>query len=352
MLATVASGEALTGQETGVPNTNPPTPAPIPDPAPHNAGLGHYYSPAGRGRINLDQIAYGAAVRFLLGTVGDPALTARIDDRLQLPPAVPHDTHAVTKIFGNPAVPTGVARWLLESGDETAYLVAFRMTRLPEAVLRDITLGVPYPDGGGSIRPARLSLTPSGEDPHYRSFRIGRADSVDDEGDATARGLVHALYTYGAQRRMKQVRHVVAAIGARDWAVIGAADRATPLPGYARWALCVHPVCPVELRVQFGGTLPRFAKRMRNAGVLLGGPGEYLRTGRNPEIVLAVFGLGGALFPEQCAAARAELRPLVERELGGNLEAWAVLDRLLPQFTGSVPELIGTSGAIAAATGG
>lgn len=335
-----------------MPNTNPPTPAPIPDPAPHNAGGQHYYPPADPGRNKLDRLAHGVAMRFLLETVGDPALAARIGDRLRLPPAEPYDTYAVTRIFGHPSVPTGVARWLLESGDETAYLVAFRMTRLPEAVLRDITLGVPYGDGSGSVRLSRLSLTTVGDDPHYRSFQTERAGSVDDEGDATARGLVEALYTYGAQRRMKQVRHVVAAIGARDWAAIGAADRATPLPGYARWALCAHPVCPPELRAQLGGTLPRYARRMQNAGVLLGGPREYLRTSRNPAIALTVFGFGGTLFPKRCAEARAELRPLLERDLGGNLEAWAVLNRLLPRFPGSVPELIGTSGASAAAAGG
>jgi hypothetical protein len=322
----------------------------VPDPAPlHSPDTRSYHFYANQ----LTGTVHDMAVRFLLESVDDPTLPSRVEDRLRLSPIDPRDVNAATKVFENPAVPAGIARWLLERDDQDANFVAFHMMNTPEAVMRDILLGVPYGAGTGPIPVSRrFSGPPDSLDLHYRSFRMGHPSAVDDEGDTATRGLTDALYVYGAERRMKQVRHVAASIGARDWAAIGAADRTTPLPGYARWALCVHPACPPELRVQFGGTQPRHGKRMRNAGILFGGPSEYLRTGRNPTIVLTVLGFGGWLFPEQTAAARGELRPLVERELGGNLEAWAVLSRLLPQFSGSVPELIATSGAIAAGAGG
>ncbi|MFF4695951.1 hypothetical protein [Streptomyces chattanoogensis] len=45
--------------------------------------------------------------------------------------------------------------------------------------------------------------------------------------------------------------------------------------------------------------------------------------------------------------ARAEARKLAREHLGTNVEAWAVALRLLPEFHGTVPELMATSGAVA-----
>lgn len=57
--------------------------------------------------------------------------------------------------------------------------------------------------------------------------------------------------------------------------------------------------------------------------------------------------MGHWAFPARLAEARAALQPLVRVELGGNIEAWAVLTQLLPTFTGTVPELVTTARAIA-----
>lgn len=343
-------------------NTYPPTPAPIPDPAQlhSDSSLSSYsplmYSPDNRSRRYRgdparDQAIAGEAVRFLLREIGDPDLEARVADRLRLPPTDADDLRPVITVFRSSTVPAGVLRWLVERDDQDANAIAYYMPATPEAVKRDILLGVPYGAATGYIPVSRQLKGADQAGLHYRSFQLGRPRAIEDHGDTDTRGLIDALYIYGAERRMKQIRHVAAATGARDWARIAAADQATPLPGYARWALCVHPACPPELRVQFGGTHPRYARRMRRAGIPLGGSGELVRTMRIPELVLAVLGSGRRLFPERVGAARDAVRPLVRRDLGGNLEAWSVLNRLMPQFSGTVPELIATSGAVAGGAG-
>jgi hypothetical protein len=130
----------------------------------------------------------------------------------------------------------------------------------------------------------------------------------------------------------------------RDWAEVAAADRSEPLPGYARWALAARIDCPPELRAQFGSH-PKFTRRLRTAGIVE--LRDYVESGRPPEDVLAVLHFGAALFPHRVAEAAALLRPLVRADLGTNLDAWAVLARLVPTFAGTVPELVRTSGAIA-----
>lgn len=143
---------------------------------------------------------------------------------------------------------------------------------------------------------------------------------------------------------IRSARVAVQAVGRRDWAAVAEADRAEPLPGFARWALGERIDCPPEVRPQFGSH-PKFTNRRRKAGVVE--LREYVELGRPSGDVLAVLHFGAQLFPHRADEAAALLTPLVRAEIGTNLDAWAVLAQQLPTFAGTVPELVTTSGAVA-----
>lgn len=285
----------------------------------------------------LDSAA-AARIRARIGQSGDP-LTDE-DDRI---------------LAGGDAMPPSAAQWLLEQDDQAARDCAFAMRWLPEAMRRDIMLGRLFgsqrPDG--RLRRPFRAKTPSRPVPahpslHYRAFGTDRAEgSFDDDGTVDSRGVIEELRSAGLAHSMFRCRTAADAVGVRDWPALGAADLAEPLPGYARWALCVHPGCPDPLRQQFGGADPRYRKRMRRAGIVVDGPAEYAAHFRPAEPVLAVLGLGLRRFPDRSAAAGALIQPLVQRELGANPEAWAVLAHLLSDFRGGAAELIRTAGAVA-----
>ena len=125
-------------------NTYPPAPAPLPDPGRPSLGLSSYRRHVDRRAAETDPVSQAMAVRFLLETLDDPALAARVADRLRPAPVEPDDLEAAFRVFQDPAVPAQAARWLLETDGRDAYLAAFRMPCLPEAVLRDILTGIPY----------------------------------------------------------------------------------------------------------------------------------------------------------------------------------------------------------------
>jgi hypothetical protein len=135
----------------------------------------------------------------------------------------------------------------------------------------------------------------------------------------------------------------VRAVSKRDWATVAEADRSEPLPGFARWALAERIDCPPEVRARFGSHR-KFTNRLRAGGIVE--PREYVELGRPPEGVLAVLYFGTKLFPHRAGEAAALLAPLVRAELGANLDAWAALADLVPEFAGTVPELVTTSGAV------
>jgi hypothetical protein len=291
----------------------------------------------------------------------DPDVVPDIRDRLRLPLAGVGDAAAADEIraqrlFEDRRVPVSVLTWALEADLPDTNYAIYMTSRLPEAVRRDILLGVPYGsasqespvEGAVTVSP-RLLGTPDTLDVRYRDLTEGTGTMIGPAaGDE--RGIIAALRHYGTAREMTRVRHVTDAIGRRDWASIGAADLVDPLPGYARWALSTHLACPAPLRRQFGSDRPHFAKRMRREGIV-GDSGTFAASWAPARLVLSVLDVGTWAFPGRADDARELLRPLVRDELGRNTEAWAVLTQLLPGFTGTLPQLIQTSGAIALGAG-
>lgn len=300
-------------------------------------------------------------MRFLLGML-EPDVVPEIHARLRLPSPVTGDAatdnaqfHA-RRLLDDPQVPVSVLAWALEADQPDTNYAIYMTSRLPEAVRRDILLGVPYGSGShefpveGTVAVSpRLPKDPDKLDIHYRDVTEG-PDAVIGSTPGDERGIIAALRHYGAARKMTRVRHITYAVGRRDWDSIGAADLAVPLPGYARWALSTHLACPAPLRRQFDADQPRFAKRMHRAGIV-GDSGAYAASWAPARLVLSVLDVGTWAFPARVEDARELLRPLVREELGRNKEAWAVLAQLLPGFTGTLPQLIRTSGAIALGAG-
>ncbi|MGP3969963.1 hypothetical protein [Streptomyces sp. 6N223] len=227
---------------------------------------------------------------------------------------------------------TGVL-WLLERDDPVINKAVYHQTNVPNAIRRDILRGVPFGPG------ARAGADVAGERIAVSRDLAGIAEP-DIPAAREPGGPIAALrraYT------MRQGRAAANAVSRADWPRVAEADRAEPLPGYARWALAVRIDCPPEVRAQFG-THPKFAHRLRQAGIA-SGPREYVERWRPARNVLAVLGLGREAFPARVAEAGDALRPLVRRELGGHVGAWLALARLLPAFEGTLPGLIAAASA-------
>ena len=320
-------------------------------------------------------------MRFLL-ELADPAARPRIAARLGLSSAAPADAvpgaggagarpgrsgaavltsmlgsrEAAGRVLAERDTPRSLLRWLLELDDPEANYLVYQAD-VPDSIRRDILLGVPYGPAAADPR-FRLPVSPELRPEHglrtyhYRSFNRSAAapyrEGYDDAADVEKRGIISTLYDAGRARQFGRCRRAAEALSAREWPAVVAAEFAEPLPGYARWALCVQIGCPEELRRQLGGYHPHFAGRMRKFGFLLDGSAEYARTSRPPGRVLAVLECIARAVPERVADTAEMLRPLVETQLGENVEAWAVFAQLLPGFAGTLPELIVTSGAIAA----
>lgn len=77
-------------------------------------------------------------------------------------------------------------------------------------------------------------------------------------------------------------------------------------------------------------------------------PAEFLDQGRSARRILFTVNAG----PGRFAPVRRLLRALVERYLADDADAWAVTARLLPDFPGSVTELLATARAAAAPAAG
>jgi hypothetical protein len=299
-------------------------------------------------------------MRFLLD-LADPEARPRIAARLGLHegPAPAFAPDPARQVIAAPDTPRSVLRWLLELDDPEANALVYQAD-VPDAVRRDILLGVPY--GPRAAEPG-FRVPVSGRLPaetglrtfHYRSFnrraRLPYHEGYDDDAGAEQRGIISTLYEAGAARQLGRCKRAAGALSSPEWSLVAQADRAETRPGYARWALCVQIACPEELRRQLGGYDPHFRARMAKEGFLLDGLGAYACTAQAPRRVLKVLACIAEVAPHRAAEAADALRPLVESELGDDLEAWAVLAQLLEGFAGSLAELIVTSGAIAAGSG-
>ncbi|WP_410596817.1 hypothetical protein [Amycolatopsis sp. lyj-23] len=266
-------------------------------------------------------------VQFLLSLI-DPGDAAAVRERLGIGVPVPVDDEQAGWRLDRLGAPRAVLLWMLERDDPDTNRVVFHRDRVDDALKRDILRGLPFGSAAGPL-PVRVNCGLqwcSHREPHI---------------PASGRGLIGGLRE---ARTMGAARVAARAVSRPDWAAVAEADRAEPLPGFARWALGERIDCPPELRAQFGSH-PKFVNRLRNAGIVE--PRDYVERGRPPRDVLAVLHFGTQLFPHRVGEAAAVLAPSVRSELGTNLDAWAVLARLLRTFAGTVPELVATCGAIA-----
>ncbi|MDX2851738.1 hypothetical protein PV342_25435 [Streptomyces sp. PA03-3a] len=283
----------------------------------------------------LNEAVSAGELGFLLGLV-DPESAARARSRTGVPAV---DPVAAAKppehVPWGPwwhGLPVSVLWWMLQEDDPRVNTLVYHHWRADDRMRYDIVNGVPYgPDRSRRLRvPAELS--------HYPAPELALPS-----GPEALTAVLRAV------TGMSQGRAAALLVGREDWAVVAEADRERPLPGYARWALAIRPDCPPALRTQFG-THRKFTNRLRDAGVV-DGPAEFATGSRPARDVLRVLAMGRWAFPLRLAEAADALRPLVRAELGGNTEAWAVLTQLLPTFTGTLPELVATAGAIAGSAG-
>ncbi|MCT4353381.1 hypothetical protein M5362_09600 [Streptomyces sp. Je 1-79] len=268
----------------------------------------------------------------VLVSLADPDGTGRIRERIGVAErptgVIPPRWTAVSQLSS--AVPPASARlWMLEEDrPEINELIVFYAGGLPGALELAVVNGEPF----GPDRHATVPLT---RQMRERPLRTG-------VNRLPAEELVPA---FRAVTTMRAGRRAANSVAREDWARVVEADAEEPLPGYARWALALRPDCPSVLRERFSDH-PSHAHRMRTAGIVEG-PAAFVAQWRPARTVLTTLDTGRWAFPTRAREAEDVLRPLVRGSLGTDLEAWAVLAQLLPTFTGTVPELIVTAGAIA-----
>jgi hypothetical protein len=270
------------------------------------------------------------ALGFLLGLT-DEHTAGRIRDRIGLPAPEPDSAQAIqrrlNRVWSWRNVPSSVVLWVLEQDDPHLNALAWRHLATDCGLRRALARGIPF--GPGRTEPVRVAL-PAGEEPEVPESYVRH-------------GLVGALRVATTMASARAAASMV--LTPADWLTVTEADAERALPGYTRWALSVRPDCPPALRAQFGSH-PKFAHRVRRAGVL-DGPAEYA-TDHGPAVsVLEVLAMGHLMFPARIGDAENALRPLVRDHLGEREEAWAVLAQLIGTFHGTARELVVTAGAIA-----
>ena len=236
--------------------------------------------------------------------------------------------------------PLNVWLWVLACDLPELNAVAFDVRELGDAIRRDIIEGVPF----GPERDRRTERLPLGSTLQRRQSYGQLEEEFDLPARQSAEQLLPALRAAGEARRLRRARMLAGALPRDQWDEVARADRADPLPGYARWALSCQVNCPPSLRAQFGSHA-KFRYRVEQAGLLAEPHGYLGRTcARDVLLTLGVFAQPHYPAGRQF---RDELAPLVREHLGGHADAWAVLAQLLPTFNGSLSELISTAGAIA-----
>jgi len=235
------------------------------------------------------------------------------------------------------AAPASVRFWLLQADDPAVNRLLFDLELLPPGLNHDVVGGVAFAPGSpdrGRSGVLRHDLPAFGPDDPRR----GRETDLP--------GILAALYAAeAAGKPLRPSRRAAAEVRSAYWPEILAAHRAEPLPGYARWALAERIDCPAELRASFG-THPKFANRLRSAGIIEE-LGDLVTAVEPARAAMPLLSLVSRIKPGAVAAGVEVLRPLVDAELGRNVEAWAVLAQLLPEFVGSVAELLPLAGAVA-----
>ncbi|GAA2674324.1 hypothetical protein GCM10010428_34660 [Actinosynnema pretiosum subsp. pretiosum] len=260
-------------------------------------------------------------MQLLLSEV-DPDLASAVRQRIDLPPDDRPRFQADWFPFRSAIL------WRLENDDpEVNRAIAHS---LPDwSLRRRIATGVPFGSAPGPL-------------PVLDCYsRCDHAPPPLPDGADTTEGAIALLRSVTS---MSEGNQAAGAVAWDDWEAVVAADRAEPLPGYAKWAVAGRVDCPHEVRLALA-THRKHRTRLRDAG-LVRDAAEYALEFPNTSYVLQVLNTGRWAFPHRAAEAAAALGPLVREELGEDLEAWSVLAQLLPTFTGTAPELLRTCGAI------
>ncbi|WP_436772595.1 hypothetical protein [Yinghuangia sp. YIM S09857] len=133
-----------------------------------------------------------------------------------------------------------------------------------------------------------------------------------------------------------RMERVVEEIGPIPWDAVVRRHAAKPLDAAALGALAQHDDCPGDLfRALIRGTAPDDLRSLPRAVRAHLDAAELVATMRPARVALNL-------------ASAAEIRPLLAAPLGDSLESWAVAARLLPDFAGSLAELVDTAGAVTA----
>lgn len=253
----------------------------------------------------------------------------RLGYRAENPIAVKLRQHTMRTAVSHLAyadAPASLVMWMVERDDPIVNAVLVEESIVPEALRYDLSRGVPF----GPHNTTPVPLTEG-----MRRY----AKWASDEPPLS-------LAAMRAADSMRKARTAVKRVSTVDWPLIAEADRSQPLPGYVRWALSIRVDCPAQVREQFGSHR-KFAHRLRQARVV-SGPAEYIREWKPARTVLEVLDTGLMVFvAERVREIQDTLRPPACDTLGGNVEAWAVFAQLLPTFTGTLPELMESSAAIA-----
>ncbi|MDH6109436.1 hypothetical protein P3T36_000207 [Kitasatospora sp. MAP12-15] len=283
-------------------------------------------------------------VRFLLALVDDELAGHSVCERLRINPAgmgglVPSDPRVRRLLV---RAPGSMLLWMLQGDDPEVNARLYGVNRLPLGLRRDILTGVSFADPAPAARVTvgRLADASNALNASNEEYQQALTDLAPD-------GIIAQLYEAGGRAggSFRRARTAAGRIRSEQWPAVLRAHQDSPFPGYARWALSQRIDCPAELRARFGES-PRYRHRLREAGIF-DGPAEYVQAAAPAAEVLRLLGIGRWAYPGRLAQAGAVLRPLVHADLGTHLEAWAVLAQLLPDFVGTLPELIRTAGAIA-----
>lgn len=253
---------------------------------------------------------------------------ARIGVQRQWDGTVPTNRWSTVREISSALLPASAPLWMLEEDEPLINELVLLAGVLPGALQIAVIDGEPF-------GPGRREPVPRTTDVLSTAYPQ-RPDSIPRDR------LVPELRAVTGMRGGHRIARWIAR---DDWQHVIDADVERALPGYARWALALRPDCPAALRERCASH-PRYAHRMRTAGIVAG-PGTLAGTQRPALAALSLLATGRWAFPSRMLDAEAALRPLVRESLGANAEAWAVLAQLLPTFTGTVPELVVTAGAIA-----
>ncbi|GCE02415.1 hypothetical protein [Embleya hyalina] len=256
------------------------------------------------------------------------------------------------------------ARWLaagMASGDaEVARIVVNRLPLRTEAGRLRLILGVWARHGRDEVRRVLAEADFPAEARAEIDEALGRHDGrtlLDArlaEAEVPER-IVEFLCGGDDSERPDRVDGILDDGGTIPWPELIRVHRSGSLPAALPARLAELPDCPHELLIALlAEGLPPSGRDDRPwlhtalvAGRLTGA--DVLDHARPAAVALSILaGTDGRTSPDRWAsgAPRARAYLLADRHLGADVEAWIVALRLFPDFTGTIPELLATAGAV------